>query len=214
MDMSIALEGLPFILGGCAAVAVGFHLPSKPVGLALSVAGLLFACFCAFFFRNPERSTPKDPQKIFSPGDGRVLSVEREGGPDSGETIRIFLSIFNVHIQRAPCSGTIEEIRYQPGTFLMAMKPGARQNERNMVRIAAEGRADSIEVEQIAGLIARRIRCWVKKGDRLRAGERYGLIQFGSQAALRLPPSARALVKPGDKVYGGLTPVAEWVSHG
>ena len=212
--MSIALEGLPFIAGGCAAVAVGFLLPSKSMGLALSIAGLLFAGFCAFFFRNPERTTPQDPRKIFSPGDGRVISVEREGGPGSGETIRIFLSIFNVHIQRAPCSGTVEEIRYQPGTFLMAMKPGARQNERNLVRIAAQGRGESIEVEQIAGLIARRIRCWVKKGDRLQAGERYGLIQFGSQAALRLPPSARALVKPGDKVAGGLTPVAEWVNDG
>jgi phosphatidylserine decarboxylase len=207
--MSIALEGLPFILAGAALAAVGYFVPARPFGMALTVLGLLFACFCAYFFRNPERVTPDDPGKIYSPGDGRVLSVSKED-TKGGETIRIFLSIFNVHIQRAPCAGTVEEVRLVPGSFAAAMKDEARFNARNIVRIATP--RGSLEVEQITGLIARRIRCWVKKGDKVAAGERYGLIQFGSQAALHLPPSARALVKPGDRVAGGLTPVAEWVN--
>ncbi|MBI5245496.1 MAG: phosphatidylserine decarboxylase [Elusimicrobia bacterium] len=211
--MSIALEGLPFILAGFAAAAIGYLLPNKHIGAAMILTGVLFAGFCAFFFRNPERITPKCPATIYSPGDGTVLSVAKEG-TDDGETIRIFLSLFDVHIQRAPCAGTVEEVRYEPGTFLIAMKPGASKNERNVVRISPEGRKENLEVEQIAGILARRIRCWVKKGDKVAAGERYGLIQFGSQAALRLPPGAKPVVKPGDKVYGGLTPVAEWRDRG
>ncbi|HAH06287.1 MAG TPA: phosphatidylserine decarboxylase family protein [Elusimicrobia bacterium] len=204
--MSIALEGLPFILAGIALAAAGYFVP-RPYGPALAASGLLFACFCAYFFRNPERVTPDDPKLLFSPGDGRVLSVKKEN-PEGGDTIRIFLSIFDVHIQRAPCAGTVEDIRLLPGSFVAAMKDEAKLNARNIVKLQTPRGA--VEVEQITGLIARRIRCWVKKGDPLQAGERYGLIQFGSQAALHLPPNAKARVQPGDRVAGGLTPVAEW----
>lgn len=204
--MSIALEGLPFILAGIALAGAGYFVP-RPYGPALTALGLVFACFCAYFFRNPERTAPADPKLILSPGDGRVLSVAKET-PEGGDTIRIFLSIFDVHIQRAPCAGTVEEIQLIPGSFVAAMKDEARLNARNIVTLKNPN--GTLQVEQITGFIARRIRCWVKKGDALAAGERYGLIQFGSQAALHLPANARALVKPGDRALGGLTPVAEW----
>ncbi|MFA6030319.1 MAG: phosphatidylserine decarboxylase [Elusimicrobiota bacterium] len=205
--MIIATEGIPFILGGFGAAAVGYLLPWKNAGIAVTVLGVLLSAFCTFFFRDPERPLPQDPARIYSPGDGRVLSV---GAEDGKTTVRIFLSIFNVHIQRAPCAGTVSEVRYTPGTFRAAMKAEAAANERNRVTIAVEGRKESVETEQIAGLIARRIRCWVRPGDKVAAGERYGLIQFGSQAALHLPPSVRPLVKPGDVVRAGITPIAQW----
>lgn len=214
--MSIRPEGYGYIvLGLLLAAAAGlifrFAAPGAPKALSGSILGLglLFAAFCAYFFRDPERPLPQDAGKIYSPGDGRVLSVVEER-PGEGATIRIFLSVFDVHVQRLPVSGTIEAIRYQEGSFAAAMKEAARLNERNSVTIAAKGRPERVVVEQIAGFVARRIRCWVKEGEPAVAGERYGMIQFGSQAAVHLPPTARALVKPGDYAVGGVTPIAQW----
>ncbi len=211
--MPIAKFGLPYIFAGLAAAAAGFAPPLGWAGRALTALGLAFACFCAYFFRDPDRPLPEDPGFLYSPGDGRVLSVEKEGSED-GVTVRVFLSIFDVHVQRLPCSGRIESVRFETGGFVAAMKPDAKRNERSIVRIAPDGRGESVEVEQITGLIARRIRCWVAPGERAVAGMRYGLIQFGSQVALRLPASAEAVVKPGDRVVGGVTPLARWSAAG
>jgi phosphatidylserine decarboxylase len=205
--MKVARQGFPFIIGGFLAAIVGGFL-LNPLGWVLVFAGAGFAAFCSYFFRDPERELPTDASKIWSPGDGRVLSVAKEG-PGDVVTVRIFLSIFDVHIQRAPCAGVVDRIQYVPGAFAMAMKEEATRNERNIVRIAPEGR-EPILVEQIAGFVARRIECWVKEGQKLAAGERYGLIRFGSQAAVHLPAGAKALVKPGDRAVGGVTAIGEW----
>jgi phosphatidylserine decarboxylase len=133
-------------------------------------------------------------------------------GPGDVVTVRIFLSVFNVHVQRNPVSGTVEKVHYQPGKFAMAMADEARENERAVVTVAVAGRPEKLVVEQIAGFVARRIRTWLKPGDAVVAGARYGLIQFGSQAAVHLPASAEALVVPGDLVTGCLTPIARWKS--
>lgn len=209
--MPIAKVGIPYILAGLAVAAAGFAPPLGWAGRGLTVLGLAAACFCAYFFRDPDRPLPVDPALLYSPGDGRVLTVEKEG-QEAGVTVRIFLSIFDVHIQRLPCSGLIESVRFEKGGFALAMKPDAKRNERSIVRIAAEGRGESVEVEQITGFVARRIRCWVAPGERAVAGMRYGLIQFGSQVAVHLPASAQPLVKTGDRVIGGVTPLARWAA--
>lgn len=172
----------------------------------LVLPGLFLAAFAAYFFRDPERTPPGDPGKVYSPGDGKVMTVRKEG---AGElvTVRIFLSPFNVHVQRSPIAGTVEKIRYQPGGFAMAMKPEARENERNAVTFA-DG-AFRVVVEQIAGFVARRIACWVKVGETRASGERYGMIYYGSQCAVHLPETCRIVVQPGDIVKGGMTPIAE-----
>ena len=135
------------------------------------------------------------------------MEREEAAGP---WTLRIFLSIFDVHVQRFPCSGTVSKVERRKGSFEMAMRPRAALNERAIVGIRVAGRAEEIEVEQIAGFIARRIQCRTREGECAVAGERYGLIHFGSQVALRLPTSVRTLVKPGDRVLGGLTAIGEW----
>ncbi|MBI4386312.1 MAG: phosphatidylserine decarboxylase [Elusimicrobia bacterium] len=147
--------------------------------------------------------------KIYSPGDGRVLSVGREG-PGDITTIRVFLSIFDVHVQRMPCSGRVDRVWRQPGAFRAAMKEEARLNERNIVRIVPEGARGPVIVEQIAGYVARRIECWVREGDEAGAGQRYGIIYFGSQVALHLSGRVAPLVRSGDRVVGGVTEVAKW----
>ncbi|MCX5787908.1 MAG: phosphatidylserine decarboxylase [Elusimicrobia bacterium] len=206
--MKIAKQGYRFIIGGLVVGVVG--LIAGPYGWGPAALGVLFAGFCAYFFRDPDRPTPTDAGKLYSPGDGRVLSVAREG-TDAITTIRIFLSIFNVHVQRNTCSGTVDKVQYHEGRFAMAMEPEAAWNERSLVRIAPEGR-EPVVVEQIAGAIARRIETWCKEGDVVKAGERYGIIYFGSQVAVHLPAKAAPVVRPGDRVVGGVTPIAQWTA--
>ncbi len=213
--MKIALAGWPFVMTGFLAVIVGTILSQGfgllLQGMLLSLMGAGFTFFCVYFFRDPDRPLPKDAGKIYSPGDGRVLSVAREGR-DETVTLRIFLSIFDVHIQRVPCSGRVEKIEYRAGSFRAAMKDEARYNERSVLHIKPDGDRETLIVEQIAGLVARRIECWAKEGRRLVMGERYGLIRFGSQAVVHFPASARCIVKPGDRVAGGVTVIGEWIS--
>ncbi len=212
--MKIARQGGKFVAAGFLASGAGWMLARAPgfriFGQSVFFLGLAYAFFCAYFFRDPERPWPADPGLIYSPGDGTVLSVLREG--ENGRIcVRIFLSLFNVHVQRAPCSGRVEKVEHHPGTFVMALKDGAKFNERCAMTLRADHGGHMMVVEQIAGLVARRIECWPSEGSALKAGERYGIIYFGSQAALYLPDAARALVKPGDKVLGAVTPVAEWI---
>ena len=138
------------------------------------------------------------------------------GGEAEGEgdeiTIRTFLSIFNVHLQRAPCAGTVTDAEYIKGSFRAAMAAEARSNERCILRLSPDGHEGTLVMQQIAGLIARRIECWKGAGDHVAAGERYGMIHFGSQVAVTLPRSTRVLVAVGDRVAAGLTPIAEWTS--
>jgi phosphatidylserine decarboxylase len=169
------------------------------------IPGLLFL-FVLFFFRNPERIIPVDEQCLVSPADGVVMDVERvyedEFMLEVSIRIRIFLSIFNVHVNRSPMSGKVVFRAYRPGKMLPAFKSHASElNEKNYIGI--ENQNLRILVTQVTGFIARRIVCWVKEGDELGKGERFGLIKFGSCTELFLPTNVKVLVKQGDKVIGG-----------
>lgn len=215
----MARQGIPFIvfgalmdLAGAGVVALGVmrqHPWLTALGAVLLVLGSLWTVFMVQFFRDPERALPTDLKKIWSPGDGVVISVAREGS-NEGQTIRVFLSPVDVHVQRSPVSGRVVAARYDKGSFAAAMKAEANANERSSLTVEVEGRG-KISFEQITGFLVRRIETWPKVGDTVRAGERYGIMYFGSQCAIHLPASARPLVRKGDRVKGGLDPIAEWV---
>ena len=184
-------------------------------GWALCGLALLFSAFCAYFFRSPERAIPSDPDLVVSPADGKVIAIEPIQDPwlGKGMEIRIFLNVFNVHVQRNPFTAatTVEGTRYFAGKFLAASVPKASlENEQHWFRLASGKRR--IMVKQIAGLIARRILPWAATGDALQGGQLIGLIQFGSQVDLGLTPDAEILVKVGDKVVGGETVLARYAS--
>jgi phosphatidylserine decarboxylase len=203
--------GRPFILGGLIAVLVG--LASAPW---LGWLGLLFTLFCLFFFRDPERVPPGRPSAMVAPADGRVVSVtpavppaELGLGAMPRWRVSTFLSMLNVHVNRVPADGIITRIAYRHGSFLSAsLDKASEANERNAVALRlADGR--EIAVVQIAGLIARRIVCDLREGDPVRAGQRLGIIRFGSRADLYLPEGVRPLVAVGQTMVGGETVIAE-----
>jgi len=163
---------------------------------------LILSLFVAFFFRDPERTIPDDPSVVVSPADGKVVEILRQS--DGTTRISIFLSIFNVHINRAPVHGIIESTQYTPGKFKPAFDPSASaENERNVLVI--DHGSYKIIVSQIAGILARRIVCWKMPGEHVQKGERFGLIKFGSRVDLTLPADVIPSVKMGDKVKGGST---------
>jgi len=207
---NIAEEGKKLVWIGAYVALAGLFLVLFGVhygGGDVLLLGLIFAGFSAFFFRNPKRERPYREDEIVSPADGHVLSVRTEGNPDV-VVIRIFLSIFDVHVQRATISGTIGQTQYTKGSFLCANNKDADKNERNMIPITSGQRF--AHVEQITGAIARRIACWVKPGDEVKSGQLIGLIYFGSQVAVYLPAKTRVLATVGQKVEGGLTVLALW----
>ena len=176
-----------------------------------AIGFLAVALFVAFFFRDPERKISDDPRAIVSPADGRVVRVNITPGEEhSAGTIElsIFLSIFNVHIQRCPLDGRVDKLEYRPGSFKAAFNRHASDvNEQNEILIDHKGHP--FVVKQIAGLIARRIVCWLTGKEMVERGERLGLIQFGSRVDLTMPESLVTLkVKEGDKVKGGSSIVA------
>jgi len=208
--LPIATDGWRFILPlgvlGAAFLALG-RWWSVSTGLFLLVAG----GFCAFFFRDFDRLTPADDYAIYSPGDGKILEVglAGEGEQRGWRIVRIFLSVFDGHVQRSPVKGRVTKIDYKKGTFLDARDIRAHiDNEQNAVSI--ESGRGVVVVKQIAGLIARRIVCWVRPGGELEQGQRYGLIRFGSQVDVLMPESVEVLVKPGERVVGGETVLARW----
>ncbi len=219
--LPVAPEGLPLILTALILGALLLLLVPvvpraprmiQPLLSSLVVASpivLALGLFSAFFFRDPERDVPDDPDVVLSAADGRVTAITEDA---EGLKISVFLSVFDVHVNRAPVGGTVVRTDYKQGEFLAAWKPLAEEvNERMAVTLrTARG---PVEVIQVAGLIARRIVCRVMAGDELRAGERYGLIRFGSCTIVRLPPGqARALVRVKDRVRGGVTPIARWTA--
>jgi phosphatidylserine decarboxylase len=161
--------------------------------------------FCAWFFRDPERLLPVGPVAL-SPADGRVVSVISEG--ERQTRISIFLNIFDVHVNRSPISGVITEITYQRGKFLVASRGiASAENEQNIITIRAED-GTTVIIKQIAGLIARRIVCTKKVGDAVQAGERVGLIKFGSRVDVIFGPEWRVEVSPGSRVSAGSSVLA------
>jgi phosphatidylserine decarboxylase len=175
---------------------------------AWAVFPCLLAGFFLWFFRDPDRMIPNDPGAVVSPGDGKVTDISTVTVGDETQTrLSIFLSVFDVHVNRSPISGVIREVRYQRGRFMNAMSAfSAQQNEQNIVTV--EGDGQKIVFKQIAGLLARRIVFYPKVGDHVERGQRVGLIKFGSRVDLLLDASARMNVKIGDHVKGGATVVA------
>ncbi len=176
--------------------------------MPLSSICLILVIFVMFFFRNPERKAQFNENEITAPADGTILSVKTEGDPNT-IVIRMFLSIFNVHVQRAPFGGEVSDIKYTKGSFLFANNPNADKNERNLIAFNTE--KGPVAIEQITGAIARRIECWVEKGQKVDIGQRVGFIRFGSQVALYLPKDKVTLtIKEGQCVQGGLTVMGLW----
>jgi phosphatidylserine decarboxylase len=171
-------------------------------------AGLCFglAAFMAFFFRDPERNSPVDDRLVISPADGRVVVVApvEPGRADSPTQISIFLSPMDVHINRSPLAGEIVKADYQRGAFHIASRDIASvENEQNILTI--RGRLMTIGVRQIAGVLARRVVLWKKQGDYVQFGERIGLMKFSSRMDVIVPPEVEVLVRPGERVRGGIT---------
>jgi phosphatidylserine decarboxylase len=203
--------GRPFIIIGLVVALLGLL-----VGLWLIWVGLLFVLFCLYFFRDPERVAPGREGAVVAPADGHVVSVmpavppaELGLGDAPRWRIATFLSVLDVHVNRVPFDGVVTRISYRHGAYLNASVDKASElNERNSLAIQlADGR--TMAVVQIAGLIARRIVCSVREGDRVRTGERFGIIRFGSRTDLYLPEGVMPLVSEGQTMIGGETVMAE-----
>lgn len=197
-------DGYFYGLGLLAAALVTFWLLSWP----WAVIPVLLAAFFLWFFRDPERAIPSEPGLIVSPGDGLVteaVRIETTDGPR--QKISIFLSVFDVHVNRSPIAGTIAVARYQKGKYLNAMNPAsAQENEQNVVSVHGEGM--EVTFKQIAGLLARRIVFVPAVGSTVARGERVGLIKFGSRVDVVMPGEAELRVKVGMRVKGGETVLA------
>jgi phosphatidylserine decarboxylase len=210
--LTIAREGWPVIAtaaGVLGMVGVVGALAGHPAALVPAVVGV---GFCCWFFRDPERRAPADERAVVSPADGRVLAVvaEREEQYLAGPATRIsiFMSPLDVHVNRSPVTGTVAATRHTAGRFRAAFADKASlDNERNALVLESRGRR--FLVVQIAGALARRIVCNVRPGDRVGRGERFGMIMFGSRVDVFLPPDARPVVQPGDRVRAGLSVLAE-----
>jgi phosphatidylserine decarboxylase len=204
----IAREGWPFLAAALlVAIAVTVF-----AGWGWSLVCWLIALFVLQFFRDPAREIPADASAILSPADGRVVTVERAEDPFlKREALKfsVFMNVFNVHSNRSPVDGEVKEAWYHAGKFVnAALSKASVENERNALWIRMPGGAD-VTCVQVAGLIARRILCYVKGGDQLARGQRFGFIRFGSRVDVYLPPSAVPKVSVGDKVYAASTVLAQ-----
>jgi len=201
--LPIAAAGWPFILVPLALALGAWGAGWPKAGLALG----LLAGFMAFFFRDPERTPPAAPGAVLAPADGRVAEIR---GPvedpfvGRGRQISIFLSPLDVHVNRSPIAALVADVQYRPGAFRPAYRAEASElNERNA--IALQGQEARVVVRQIAGVLARRIVCWLRPGDKVAAGERIGLIRFGSRVDLVVPWNIEPSVRVGDRVRAGET---------
>ncbi len=199
MRVPVAAEGWPFILPLAIAACIMGWMGWWAAALVFGAAALC----CLGFFRDPERTPPALPGAVLAPADGRVLAVTEAADPWVGPAVRmsIFLSPLDVHVNRAPVGGLVKNVEYAAGGFVAAYRPEADDNERCTVNL--EGEIARVAVRQVAGVVARRIVCRVRPGDTLRAGERYGLIRFGSRTDLVVPRGTEIRVKVGDRVRGG-----------
>ncbi|WP_263359029.1 phosphatidylserine decarboxylase [Acidicapsa ligni] len=206
-------DGYFYGAGLLVAAALLFWLTSWP----LALVPVLLAAFFLWFFRNPSRTIPTGPGLIVSPGDGLVTETVRLETPDGPrQRISIFLSVFDVHVNRSPIAGTIIDVRYQKGLYLNAMNPSsADKNEQNIVTVRSDGPGGyEVTFKQIAGLLARRIVFEPRLGDKLGRGELVGLIKFGSRVDVLLPVEAELLVKKGVRVKGGSSVLAAMPAGG
>jgi phosphatidylserine decarboxylase len=206
--------GRPFIMGGLIAVLLGIAF-----GAWLIWLGVIFTLFCLYFFRDPERVPPPRDGLFVAPADGRVVSVIQAAPPPElglGIELRwkvsIFLSVLDVHVNRVPADGVVTRIAYHHGAFVSAsLDKASESNERNALAIRLHN-GQEIAVVQIAGMIARRILCSVREGDPVTAGDRFGIIRFGSRTDLYLPEGVLPMVVEGQTMIGGETVIAELAS--
>ena len=210
--IKIAPDGYPFIII-FALVTVLMYIFGKPW---IAVLPLIITLFMVLFFRDPDRTIPVDKGAFVSPADGKVILIkdvyEKDYLKAESKEISIFMSIFNVHVNRAPCEGNVSLIKHSPGKFLVAHKDAASIENENTVMVL-EGKDGKILVRQVAGLVARRIVCKVKAGDMLRRGERYGMIKFGSRLDVYLSKETEIQVRAGDKVKAGQTVLGILTRH-
>ena len=205
--MRLDPAGLPFIGGAVALAVVG----GLAVGWPLALPFLILGAFFAFFFRDPERLTPTGDDAVIAPADGRVLvagaAIAESAPPGAWQQISIFLSPMDVHVNRIPVSGRVTKVAFNKGRFLPAYRHDAGSaNERSEIWIDHSGQM--IVARQIVGMLARRVVCRVETGSEVRAGERYGIMKFGSRMDIFVPPTAKIIVRVGDMVRGGETVIA------
>ncbi|MGH6908119.1 MAG: phosphatidylserine decarboxylase [Aestuariivirga sp.] len=209
-------EGWRFIAIFAAATLILFWLSLTPLGWI----GVIATAWCAYFFRDPERVTPLRADLVISPADGRVSAVDEAIPPPELDLARqpvtriaVFMNVFDVHVNRCPADGAIKRIAYVPGAFINAeLTKESAGNERQALTLELAG-GHHIGVVQIAGLIARRIVTFVKEGDRLAAGQRFGLIRFGSRVDVYLPAGVKSLVSTGQRAVAGETVFADLASQ-
>lgn len=206
----IASQGYPLILAGVVLLFLGVigHWPW------IAVLGLLAAGFFAYFFRDPERNIPSDPGAIISPADGKVVLVdevqEKEFLESTARRVAIFMNVFDVHVNRAPVTGVVTKMQHRPGEYKAASRQDAGlRNEQQAVVLEGEY-GQRVLVVQIAGLLARRIIPFIKPGQQLARGERFGMICFGSRVDVYLPPDSPIQVKVGDRVKAGSSIIGRW----
>jgi len=203
-------DGYPFI-GGFAFAAIVLFWLAKPLGWL----GVLATLWCAYFFRDPRRVVPVGEGLVVSPADGRIAQValaspppELEMGPEQRVRVSIFMNVFDVHVNRAPVAGEVRRIVYRAGKFINAdLDKASEDNERNSLLLRTP--AGPVAVVQIAGLVARRIVCFVREGTSVAAGERIGLIRFGSRVDVYLPGNVKPLVSEGQTALAGETVIAD-----
>jgi phosphatidylserine decarboxylase len=207
---------LPLRIVGILLAVTAFAWPVfRPYAIALVFLDLLGIVFVRFFFRDPERAVPPDPSVIVSAADGLVVSVDDMDEPDfqlgRRRRIAVFLSVFDVHVNRSPVAARVLKTSHKPGEFLDVRHPECSTRNEALSWLL-ETDHGPVAVRQIAGLVARRIVAWTKEGGTLARGERFGMIRFGSRTEVFLPFDCEVLVKPGDRVQGALTPIARWNS--
>jgi phosphatidylserine decarboxylase len=206
----LAREGWPFIASSVLLSAIVWAL----AGFWWSLPIWLLTIFVVQFFRDPARPIPRDPLAVLSPADGRIVAITHAFDPYAGRDalkISVFMNVFNVHSNRAPVDGALRDVQYFPGKFVNAdLDKASEQNERNALVIDCDGRV--VTAVQVAGLIARRILCYVKAGDALQRGQRFGFIRFGSRVDVYLPLDTQSRVSIGDKVYASSTVLADFTA--
>jgi phosphatidylserine decarboxylase len=204
--LPVAKEGLPFMFSGTGLTLFLIWIGLSPLGV---ISGLM-TLFIIYFFRDPERACGADKNEVLTPADGRVLDVLSLPDADNplaapAVKVSVFMSVFDVHVNRIPLDGKISRIIYHRGKFFSAnLDKASEQNENNRITLQTDDGRKIVFV-QVAGLIARRIACWVREGERVKAGQRFGLIRFGSRLDVYLPADSRIITRPRDKVKAGQT---------
>ncbi len=206
--MPVTKEGIPFIVTPLVLSIVSFIFPLIPLGILFFIISL----FMIFFFRDPSRSIPSGENIILSPADGKIIETEeKEDEILPGKKffkISIFMSPLNVHINRSPLNGKVERVIYKPGYFKPAYRKESTRNEQNIIIMNTE--KGKIVMKQIAGILARRVICNIRENQEVKAGEKIGMIIFGSRVELFLTEEPKLAVKPGEKVRGGETVIGEF----